>query len=155
MLWSGKIFDSLQPFWVKWMKKWNVCCCIRHVELEELWVVLNNIWLNSGIHSKTHCASSCEDVCPPETTKTNICTSSHVTYLGLIAHWGPQDEFSKWHSKECLFYECENCGVDTFLICPIWHTPNSLRDSNVSPKLKTMKEQGVGARSLVRSTIEG
>jgi hypothetical protein len=34
-------------------------------------------------------------------------------------------------------------------------TPNSLRDSNVSPKLKTIEGQGVGARSLVRSTIEG
>jgi hypothetical protein len=36
-----------------------------------------------------------------------------------------------------------------------WHTPNSLRDSNVSPKLKTTEEQGVGARSLARNIIEG
>jgi hypothetical protein len=26
-----------------------------------------------------------------------------------------------------------------------WRTPNSLRDSNVNPKLKTTKEQGIGA----------
>jgi hypothetical protein len=33
--------------------------------------------------------------------------------------------------------------------------PNSLRDSNVNPKLKTAEEQGVGACSLARNTIEG
>jgi hypothetical protein len=33
--------------------------------------------------------------------------------------------------------------------------PNSLRDSNVSPKLKTSEEQRVRARSLARSIIEG
>ncbi len=33
-----------------------------------------------------------------------------------------------------------------------WRAPNSLRDPNVSPKLKTTEGQGVGARSLARST---
>jgi hypothetical protein len=37
----------------------------------------------------------------------------------------------------------------------LWRAPNSLRDSNVSPKLKTTEEQGVGARSLARSTMRG
>jgi hypothetical protein len=36
-----------------------------------------------------------------------------------------------------------------------WRSPNYLRDSNVSPKLKTMEEQGVGARSLAYNIIEG
>jgi len=31
----------------------------------------------------------------------------------------------------------------------IWRTPNSLRDSNVSPKQKTAEKQGVKARSLL------
>jgi len=31
----------------------------------------------------------------------------------------------------------------------IWCTPNSLRDSNVSPKQKTAEKQGVKARSLL------
>jgi hypothetical protein len=35
------------------------------------------------------------------------------------------------------------------------HTPNSLRGSNVSPKLKTTKGQGVEARSLARNIIKG
>jgi hypothetical protein len=34
-------------------------------------------------------------------------------------------------------------------------TPNSLKDSNVSPKQKTTEEQGVEARSLARSILEG
>jgi hypothetical protein len=29
------------------------------------------------------------------------------------------DEFSKWHSKECLLGECKSCGIDNFPICPI------------------------------------
>lgn len=85
------------------MKEWNVCCCICHVELEELWVALNNIRLISSIHSEIHCESSCEDVYQPKTTKTNICTSSHATNLGLTTLWEsmicPQDEFSKWHAR--------------------------------------------------------
>jgi hypothetical protein len=99
----NRIFDSLRPFWVKQMKEWYVCCCICHVELEELRVALNNIQLSCSIHSKTHCKSSCEDVCQLETTKTNICTSSHATYLGLTTLWEfmicPQDEFSKCHAR--------------------------------------------------------
>jgi hypothetical protein len=35
-----------------------------------------------------------------------------------------------------------------------WHTPeNSLKDSNVSPKVKTMEEEGVGAHSLACNTV--
>jgi hypothetical protein len=29
-------FDVLHPFFVKQMKEWNVCCCIYHVEINEL-----------------------------------------------------------------------------------------------------------------------
>jgi hypothetical protein len=36
-----------------------------------------------------------------------------------------------------------------------WHTPNSLRDSNVSPKFKTTEDQGVEAHSMAHNTIEG
>jgi hypothetical protein len=30
-----------------------------------------------------------------------------------------REEFHEWHAKECLLGECENCGVDNLLICPI------------------------------------
>jgi len=36
-----------------------------------------------------------------------------------------------------------------------WCAPVPLKDSNMNPKLKTLKEKGVGARSLVRNTLEG
>jgi hypothetical protein len=35
-----------------------------------------------------------------------------------------------------------------------WRAPNSLRDSNVNPKQRTTEEQGVGAHSLTRNTLE-
>jgi hypothetical protein len=34
-------------------------------------------------------------------------------------------------------------------------TPNSWKDSNASPKMKTTKEKKVGARSLTRKNFEG
>ncbi len=37
----------------------------------------------------------------------------------------------------------------------IWRVPNSLKDSNVSPKQKTMEEQRLGAHSSARNTLEG
>jgi hypothetical protein len=36
-----------------------------------------------------------------------------------------------------------------------WSAPNFLRDSSVSPKQKTTKEQRVEARSLARNILEG
>jgi hypothetical protein len=42
-----------------------------------------------------------------------------------------------------------------FLIYFKWRTFNSLRDSNVSLKQNPTVEQGVKARSLARSTLEG
>jgi hypothetical protein len=44
-------FDVLHPFFVKQMKEWNVCCCIYHVEIDELQGALNNMHTKFGIHS--------------------------------------------------------------------------------------------------------
>ena len=38
-----RIFDSFQPYFVKKLKDRNVCCCIYHVEMEELRVGFNYI----------------------------------------------------------------------------------------------------------------
>jgi hypothetical protein len=115
-----RLFDSLQPFWVKQMKEWNACYWIYHVELEELRVALNNMWLNFSIHSEPQFKCSCEDVYQSGTIETNICIGFHATYLRLTTLWEyvvcPQDEFSKWHAKECWLGECENCAVDIFPI---------------------------------------
>jgi hypothetical protein len=36
-----RVFDSLQPYWVKKLEDINVCCCIYHVEMEELLSAFN------------------------------------------------------------------------------------------------------------------
>ncbi len=46
-------------------------------------------------------------------------------------------------------------GVQEKFIRPPSDVPNSLRDSNVSPKQKTTERQRVGARSLAYNTLEG
>jgi len=52
----------------------------------------------------------------------------------------------KWHAKDS--FEGPLC---IWLKEIWWHTPHSLKDSNVSSKFKTM-EKGVGVRSLTHST---
>jgi hypothetical protein len=42
-----------------------------------------------------------------------------------------------------------------YLIHELWRALDSLKDSNVNPKQKTVEGQGFGARSLARSTLEG
>ncbi len=44
-------------------EKPNVCCCIYHVELEELKVGFNYIWKTYSLHAKDACNCSCEEVC--------------------------------------------------------------------------------------------
>ena len=31
----------------------------------------------------------------------------------------PKGEFEEWHSRDCLYGECENCGVDYLPVCPV------------------------------------
>jgi hypothetical protein len=40
-----------------------------------------------------------------------------------------------------------------FVGYPFGTPPSSLKDSNVNPKMKTMKGEGIGAHSLARSTF--
>jgi hypothetical protein len=49
----------------------------------------------------------------------------------------PHEEFSKWHAKECLLGECENCGVEILPICPI--EENTLLDFPISWKRFSLK----------------
>jgi hypothetical protein len=52
-----------------------------------------------------------------------------------------------------VFYVFETCIKQ--INYTKWRAPDSLKDSNTSPKLKTLKEKRVGARSLARKTLEG
>jgi len=42
-------FEYLKPFFVKPLKNRNTCCCIYHVELEELRVALNNMYKSKNV----------------------------------------------------------------------------------------------------------
>ena len=64
-------FEYLKPFFVKPMKDRNTCCCIYHVELEELRVALNNMR-----KSKNVCSHS------PGT-----CIVGSKLYVGLTELW--------------------------------------------------------------------
>ena len=51
-----RVFDSMQPYWVKKLEEINVCCCIYHVEMEELISAFNQLRTKSGIHNKGECS---------------------------------------------------------------------------------------------------
>ena len=78
-------FDLLRPFWVKRMKERNVCCCIYHVEFQELLQGLNYLRLRSGIHSNGSCTCDCDEVCAPPTATGADCHGKLLTYPGTTA----------------------------------------------------------------------
>jgi hypothetical protein len=52
------------------------------------------------------------------------------------------------HVHYILFHHFVFKGFSKYqVVDAIWHAPNSLRDSNVNPKLKTMKELRIEAIS--------
>ncbi len=48
-------FERLKPFFVKPMKEQNTCCCIYHIEMEELQLGLNNMKVKSSLHHSDEC----------------------------------------------------------------------------------------------------
>jgi len=50
-----RMFDSLRPFFIKALKERNVCCCIYHVETDELRIALNFMRLKSRLHNSKIC----------------------------------------------------------------------------------------------------
>jgi hypothetical protein len=44
------MFDFLQPLWIKRLKERNICCCIYHVEMQELLVEFNYMRAKSGLY---------------------------------------------------------------------------------------------------------
>ena len=97
---AQRSFEYLKPFFVKPMKDRNTCCCIYHVELEELKVALNNMR-----KSKNVCSHS------PAT-----CIAGSKLYAGLTELWESivcsKGELDEWHKRECLMGECDKCGVE-------------------------------------------
>ena len=115
-----RVFDSMQPYWVKKLHERNVCCCIYHVEMEELLSAFTQLRTKSGIHNKEYCNCQCE-VCLSE-TNVGLCVAGVFVYPGLTtiseAVLCPRPPNSPWHSKDCFFGDCESCGVDILPMCP-------------------------------------
>ena len=115
-----RVFDSMQPYWVKKLEEINVCCCIYHVEMEELFSAFNQLRTKSGIHSNGECSCQCE-VCLSE-SDVEHCVAGVFIYPGLTAIsevvMCPKLANTGWHSKDCLFGDCTCCGIDILPLCP-------------------------------------
>jgi hypothetical protein len=96
-------FDFLRPFWMKKMKERNVCCCIYHVEIQELLVALNNMRAKFGLHDPTVCNCDCK-VCDSNECG---CVPKLCTYSGTIVFWESImcfcEELLEWHNRACIF----------------------------------------------------
>jgi hypothetical protein len=66
------------------MKKWNVCCYIYHVEMEELRVGFNHMQQKSKLHSSSHCDYDYEVVCGYVDGLTIGCMGSQAMYYVII-----------------------------------------------------------------------
>jgi hypothetical protein len=96
------------------MKECNVCCCIYRIELEELQVGFNHMHQKFGLHSYSHCdcEAICEDIDGLNTNRMGF----HAIFLGLITLWEvivfPKDLQLEWHSWDCVFKKCQDCGEE-------------------------------------------
>jgi len=84
---SKWLFDSLNPFWVKNLKEPNVCCCIYHLELEELKVGFDCMQKTFNLHAKNVFYCSCEEVCQVINDYNQGCITSKLTFLSLTKMW--------------------------------------------------------------------
>jgi len=93
------------------MKERNTCCCIYHVELNELRIALN----------KYHATRPAEHFCEHEMDSAS-CEASSMEFNGLTTLWEavvcPKGEFEEWHNVKCLYGECGRCGVQKLPLCP-------------------------------------
>ena len=93
------------------MKERNTCCCIYHVELNELRIALN----------KYHATRPAGHYCEHEMESAS-CEASSMEFNGLTTLWEavvcPKGEFEEWHNVKCLYGECGRCGVQKLPLCP-------------------------------------
>jgi hypothetical protein len=92
-----------------------------HVELE-LRVAFNHMRQKSGLHSSSHCDCNCEAVYQSIYGSTNGCMGSRTMFLGLTMYnvgiyYLSKDLHVVWHVQDCVFGDCEYCGVDNLPIC--------------------------------------
>jgi hypothetical protein len=75
----------------------------------------------SGLHLDSHC--DCEVICEDIMALALITTCSHATFLGFTTLWEtivcPKDLHFEWHSRDCVFGKCQDCGVENLTFYPI------------------------------------
>jgi hypothetical protein len=115
-----RMFDFFQPFWIKRLKERNVCCCIYHVEMQELLVGFNHMRAKSGLHCHSLCECDCEEVC--RSYFGSNCARSLAVFSGVTAMSEtilcPKPNGERWHNRDCLFGTYTACRVDFLPLCP-------------------------------------
>ena len=103
-------FCSLKPFFIKAMKERNTCCCIYHVELNELRIALN----------KYHVTRPKDHLCQHGMVSES-CEASGIEFEGLTPLWEsvvcPKSKFDEWHDVKCLYGDCGRCGIQKLPLC--------------------------------------
>ncbi len=77
-----------KPWWLRWLKNWNMCCCWYHQELKELLQGCNDMRVDGrGIHNDHTC--SCTNICVMNANDThpNICHAIFWTSSSLTTLW--------------------------------------------------------------------
>jgi len=114
--WTTK-FESLRPFYVKKLKERNTCCCIYHVEIDQLQLGLNNMNATFELHGIKKCNCTCPYICLKNVNQ----FSSNVIYFVypcITMTWQilicPKKYEDEWHHKKCLYGQCSDYGNKNF-----------------------------------------
>lgn len=109
------------------LKERNTCACKYHVEMVELRHGFNNMRTGSkGVHGR-NCTCGC-DICCSNTP--GECLADRVQFSGLTDMWSSilcPVEDSIWYNPSCLKGNCEMCGIDMLITCPLEEGINSTR----------------------------
>jgi hypothetical protein len=112
-------FERLKPIFVKPMQKRNTCCCIYHIEMEELRLGLNNMKVKSSLHHSDECECQCSYVSLH--SNQYACGASSKAYKGTTNMWQmivcEKLEEEEWHKKKCLYGQCISYSLDKFPFC--------------------------------------
>jgi hypothetical protein len=92
-----RVFESLKTFFVKLLKDKNTCCCIYHIELNELRLALNLLKTNNLVHDVQFCGYHYGNICDHDGQQ---CQASYVVYKGITQLWEaimcPKGEYEEW-----------------------------------------------------------
>jgi hypothetical protein len=89
--------------------------------MEELRVGFNYMRSKAGLHSEGACSCDYEEVCKGiigQHCPVELNTFSGVTAM-VESIMCPKADTCQWHTRECVFGECDNYGVDFLPVCPI------------------------------------